>query len=166
MDGDTLSNEFRYRLRIVGADVDGTLKTAYALARVKGVGLNLSRAMLRKLEIDPEGRAGFLTETDVEKIETILKEPSKWGITPWLMNRRKDGETGKDQHVVGSELVLRTKMDIEGMKEIKTWRGYRHAYGLKVRGQRTKTTGRAGKALGVKKKDLIQRPGAPASESK
>jgi small subunit ribosomal protein S13 len=146
--------------------VDGTLKTAYALTRVKGVGLSLSRAILRKMEINPEGRAGFLTETDVEKIENILKEPSKHGITPWLMNRRKDCETGKDQHIVGAELVLRTKMDIEGMKEIKSWRGYRHAYGLKVRGQRTKTTGRAGKALGVKKKDLIRRPGAPAPESK
>lgn len=146
--------------------MDGTLKTAYALTRVKGVGLSLSRAILRKVEINPEGRAGFLTETDVEKIENILKEPSKHGITPWLMNRRKDCETGKDQHIVGAELVLRTKMDIEGMKEIKTWRGYRHAYGLKVRGQRTKTTGRAGKALGVKKKDLIRRPGAPAPESK
>jgi small subunit ribosomal protein S13 len=146
--------------------VDGTLKTAYALTRVKGVGLSLSRAILRKVEINPEGRAGFLTETDVEKIENILKEPSKYGITPWLMNRRKDCETGKDQHIVGAELVLRTKMDIEGMKEIKTWRGYRHAYGLKVRGQRTKTTGRAGKALGVKKKDLIRRPGTPAPESK
>jgi small subunit ribosomal protein S13 len=146
--------------------VDGTLKTAYALTRVKGVGLSLSRAILRKVEINPEGRAGFLTETDVEKIENILKEPSKHGITPWLMNRRKDCETGKDQHIVGAELVLRTKMDIEGMKEIKSWRGYRHAYGLKVRGQRTKTTGRAGKALGVKKKDLIRRPGASAPESK
>ncbi len=146
--------------------MDGTLKTAYALTRVKGVGLSLSRAILRKMEINPEGRAGFLTETDVEKIENILKEPSKHGITPWLMNRRKDCETGKDQHIVGAELVLRTKMDIEGMKEIKSWRGYRHAYGLKVRGQRTKTTGRAGKALGVKKKDLIRRPGAPAPESK
>ena len=166
MDGDNLSNEFRHRLRIIDTDVDGALKTAYALARMKGIGLNLSEAMLKKAGIDPEGRAGFLTETDVEKIENVLKEPSKYGITPWLMNHRKDGETGKDHHLIGAELVLRTKTDIEGMKEIKSWRGYRHAYGLKVRGQRTKTTGRAGKALGVKKKLLMQRPGAPAPESK
>jgi small subunit ribosomal protein S13 len=166
VDGDNLSIEFRHRLRIIDTDVDGTLKTAYALARMKGIGLSLSEAMLKKAGIDPEGRAGFLTEADVEKIENVLKEPSKYGITPWLMNRRKDGETGKDQHLIGAELVLRTKMDIDGMKEIKSWRGYRHAYGLKVRGQRTKTTGRAGKALGVKKKTLMQRPGAPAPEGK
>jgi len=166
LDGDTLSSEFRHRLRIIDTDVDGTLKTAYALARMKGIGLSLSKAMLKKAGIDPEGRAGFLTEADVEKIDSVLKEPSKYGITSWLMNRRKDSETGRDQHLIGAELVLKTKMDIEGMKEIKSWRGYRHAYGLKVRGQRTKTTGRAGKALGVKKKALIQRPGAPAAESK
>jgi len=34
-----------------------------------------------------------------------------------------------------------------------------------VRGQHTKTTGRAGKALGVKKKTLMQKPGgAPPAE--
>jgi small subunit ribosomal protein S13 len=55
-------------------------------------------------------------------------------------------------------------MDIDQAKEIKSWRGYRHAYGLKVRGQRTKTTGRAGKALGVKKKAIMQRPGGAPPE--
>jgi small subunit ribosomal protein S13 len=55
-------------------------------------------------------------------------------------------------------------MDIEQMKNIKSWRGYRHAYGLKVRGQRTKTTGRGGKALGVKKKELIAKQAAAKSE--
>ena len=62
--------------------------------------------------------------------------------------------TGKDTHLISSELIFRTKKDIDLAKEIKSWRGYRHAYGLKVRGQRTKTTGRAGKSLGVKKKTL------------
>jgi small subunit ribosomal protein S13 len=40
------------------------------------------------------------------------------------------------------------------MKEMNSWRGYRHAYGLKVRGQRTRSTGRKGKAVGVKVKKL------------
>jgi len=65
-------------------------------------------------------------------------------------------------HLLSADLVLRTKMDIDDAKNIRSWRGYRHAYGLKVRGQRTKTTGRAGKALGVKKKAILQRPGAAA----
>jgi small subunit ribosomal protein S13 len=155
-----MTEEFRHILRIVDKDVDGTLKAPYALNKVKGISLSLANAILKKAAINPDTRAGFLTETDVEKIEEIIKEPTKYGIPSWLLNRRKDAEVGKDMHVISADLVLKTKMDIEQMKEIRSWRGYRHAYGLKVRGQRTKTTGRSGKALGVKKKAII-RP-APA----
>jgi small subunit ribosomal protein S13 len=42
------------------------------------------------------------------------------------------------------------------MKDIRTWKGIRHSLGLKVRGQRTRTTGRSGKAVGVKKKVLME----------
>jgi small subunit ribosomal protein S13 len=156
-----MSKEFRHILRITGTDVDGTLKASYALTKIKGISFNFANAILKRAGIDPDTRAGFLTEADVEKIEEIIKEPSKYELPGWLFNRKKDFETGKDMHLISADLVLRTKMDIEQMKEIKSWRGYRHAYGLKVRGQRTKTTGRAGKALGVKKKAIIK-PGAGA----
>lgn len=159
-----MSGEFRYRLRVIDADVDGTLKTSYALAKVKGVSLSLSNAILKKAGINPDKRAGFLSETDVDAIEEIVKDPAKHGLPNWLLNRRKDSETGKDGHLISADLVLRTKMDIEQMKVMKSWRGYRHAYGLRVRGQRTKTTGRAGKALGVKKKTLLQRPATAESK--
>ena len=159
-----MSEEFRYRLRIIGTDVDGTLKTSYALAKVKGISLSLANAILNKAGIDPDKRAGFLSETDIDKVEEIMRDPTRHGLPGWMLNRRKDSETGKDGHLISADLVLRTKMDIEAMKTIKSWRGYWHAYGLKVRGQRTNTTGRAGKALGVKKKTLMQRPAAPESK--
>jgi len=159
-----MSEEFRHRLRIIDTDVDGTLKVSYALAKIKGVGPSLADAMLRKAGISSDKRAGFLAEAEIDRLEELIKDPANGGLPSWLFNRRKEQETGKDSHVISSDLVLRTKMDIEKMKEIKSWRGYRHAYGLKVRGQRTKTTGRAGKALGVKKKTLMQRPGAAESK--
>ena len=151
-----MSEEFRHILRIIDANVDGTLKVPYALKEIKGISLSLANAILKKAGINPETRVGFLTETDIERIEEIIKEPTKYGIPNWLLNRRKDLETGKDRHLISADLVLRTKMDIDQMKGIKSWRGYRHAYGLKVRGQRTKTTGRSGKALGVKKKAFLR----------
>jgi len=159
-----MSEEFRHILRIVDADVDGTLKASYAVSKVKGINVRLAHAVLRKADVDPEKRAGFLTEAEIDKIEEIIKDPLKHGVLPWLVNRRKDAETGKDMHFISADLVLRSKMDIEDMKNTKSWRGYRHAYGLKVRGQRTKTTGRAGKALGVKKKDLIAKAATAKSE--
>lgn len=149
-----MSREFRHILRITGTDVNGTLKMPYALKRIKGVNLILANAVLKKAEINPEKRAGFLTEAEVKRIEQIIKEPTKFELPSWLLNRRKDLETGKDLHLIRADLDLRTKMDVKRMKEIKSWRGYRHAYGLKVRGQRTRTTGRKGKAVGVKVKKL------------
>lgn len=154
-----MSREFRHILRITGTDVDGSLKTPFALRKIKGISLNLANAILKKAGIDPNVRAGFLTEADVEKTEQILKEPAKHGMPSWLLNARKDLETGDDLHLIGADLILKEKMGVEKMKELKSWRGYRHAYGLKVRGQRTRTTGRKGKALGVKKKVVARAEG-------
>ncbi|HDD70355.1 30S ribosomal protein S13 [Candidatus Bathyarchaeota archaeon] len=149
-----MSKEFRHIVRIIDTDVDGTLKAPYALTKIKGVNLNLANVILKKAGINADVRAGFLTETEVEKIEEIIKDPARHGLPSWLLNRRKDLKTGKDMHLISADLVLRTKMDIDQMKEIKSWRGYRHAYGLKVRGQRTRTTGRKGKAVGVRRKSI------------
>jgi small subunit ribosomal protein S13 len=156
-----MSQEFRHILRIAGSDVAGTLKAVYALTEIKGISMSLSNAILRKANVDPDLRVGFLSESDVAKIEEVIDDPAKYNLPTWLFNRRKDADTGKDMHLTSAELVLKTKTDIEQAKEIRSWRGYRHAYSLKVRGQHTKTTGRAGKALGVKKKALMAKPGAP-----
>ena len=148
----------------MGTDVQGTLKTSYAVAQIKGVSAALANAILRKAGVNPDLRVGFITESDISKIEDVIKDPVKCGIPSWMFNRRKDSDTGKDGHVLSADLAFKIKTDIDGAKEIRSWRGYRHAYSLKVRGQHTKTTGRAGKALGVKKKAILQKPGAGAAE--
>ena len=147
-----MSREFRHIVRVTDTDIDGTLKVGYALTKIKGVSISLANAILKKAGINPEIRLGLLSEEQVKKIEDVLLNPAKYGIPSWLLNRRKDLETGKDLHLLSSDLVLRTKMDIDLMKKIKSWKGYRHAYGLKVRGQRTRTTGRTGKTVGVSKR--------------
>ena len=144
-----MSREFRHIVRVTDTDIDGTLKVGYALTKIKGVSISLANAILKKAEVNPEIRLGLLSEEQVRKIEDILRNPTKYGIPSWLLNRRKDLETGKDLHLLSSDLVLRTKMDIDLMKKIKCWKGVRHALGLKVRGQRTRTTGRTGQTVGV-----------------
>jgi len=155
------AKEFQHIVRIAGTDLDGTLKVNYALANINGIGITLANAITRKADLNPQTRIGFLTEIDIERLEDIITNPTKYGFPPWMLNRPKDTETGKDLHLTGADLTLKIKTDIEEMKNIKSWRGYRHAYGLRVRGQRTRTTGRSGKAMGVKKKELIRRE-APA----
>ncbi len=155
-----MSQEYRYIVRIMGTDAQGTLKVAYAVTQVKGVSASLSNAVLKKAGVNPDLRVGFLADSDVSKIEDVIRDPVKYNIPGWMFNRRKDTETGKDIHVLSADLAFKTKTDIDGAKEIRSWRGYRHAYSLKVRGQRTKTTGRAGKSLGVKKKTMTQKTGS------
>jgi small subunit ribosomal protein S13 len=122
--------------------------------------MSLSNAVIKKAGVNPDVRVGFITDSDISKIEDVIRDPAKYGIPGWLFNRQKDSTTGKDLHLLSAELIFKVKTDIDQAREIRSWRGYRHAYSLKVRGQRTKCTGRAGKALGVKKKTLQQKPGS------
>ena len=149
-----MPREFQHIIRFAGTDINGTQPVTYALTSIKGVGIKLANTIIEKAGISPEARMGFLSISEVEKIGDILKNPVKYGIPLWLLNRRKDRETGNDIHLLGSDLVLQTKKDIDEQKKMRSWRGFRHSYGLKVRGQRTRTTGRKGKAIGVKKKQV------------
>ena len=54
-------------------------------------------------------------------------------------------------HLVTSDIAFNIRNDVEREKTLFSWRGYRHMYGLKVRGQRTRCTGRKGGAVGVAK---------------
>jgi small subunit ribosomal protein S13 len=154
-----MSKEFRHIIRIVGADLEGAQKVGYALTGVKGIGIRLANVIVQKAGVDPQIRLGFLPEADIEKLEDVLKNPAKYGLPSWLLNRPKSRETGKDVHLVGPDLTLQIKSDIDEMKKGKSWKGFRHSHGLKVRGQRTKTTGRKAKAVGVKKKQVRIRRG-------
>jgi len=149
-----MSKEFQHIIRFAGSDIPGTQPVTYALTNVKGVGIKLANIIVDKAGLDPETRMGFLSSSDVEKIEDIIADPQKYGIPSWLLNRQKDMETGKDLHLLGSDLDFQIKTDIDEMKKIRSWKGFRHSYGLKVRGQRTKSTGREGKAMGVKRKQV------------
>jgi small subunit ribosomal protein S13 len=152
-----MPREFQHIIRFAGTDIEGTQPVTYALTNVKGVGIKLANAIIEKAGIDPATRMGLLSSAEVEKLEAIVTNPVKHDIPVWLLNRRKDLETGKDIHLLSSDLVLQTKNDIDQMKKIRSWKGFRHSYGLKVRGQRTRTTGRKGKAIGVKKKEIKRR---------
>lgn len=143
---------FKHIVRIAGTDCDGSKKVVYGLAQVKGVGVNLARAIVNMLGIDPEMRLGYLSDDQVKKIEEVLSNPVEHGIPPWMVNRQKDLETGKYLHLIGADLVLTQRADIERMIKMKCWKGVRHSLGLKVRGQRTRTTGRKGITVGVKRR--------------
>ena len=151
-----MSREFNYIVRLHGSNLDGTKLLPYALCDLKGVGIRVSKTMIKKLGLDPSLRLGTLSEADVRRLEEILDNPASGGIPNWMLNRRKDLETGKDVHLLGSDLTLRVRDDIDLMKETRSWKGNRHARGLKVRGQRTKTAARKGRSVGLSRSRVQQ----------
>jgi small subunit ribosomal protein S13 len=151
-----VSREFNYIVRLHGTNIDGTKMVPYAITDVKGVGIRLARSIVKQLELDATERLGSLSDTDVRRIEEAMDDPSTVGLPIWMLNRRKDPMTGKDLHLLASDLDLRVKDDIDLMRETRSWKGERHARGLKVRGQHTKTTGRTGRSVGVSKKQQQQ----------
>ena len=123
-----------------------------------------ANSMLQILKINPDSRIGTLSPDQVSSIEKMIQDPKSYNFPIWFLNRQKDIETGDDMHLITSDIAFNLRNDVEREKNVLSWRGYRHMYGLKVRGQRTRCTGRKGGAVGVAKggKVLPARGGAGA----
>ncbi len=152
------ASEYKHILRIAGKDIEGGKKLIVALSKIKGVGYNFAQVLIQSLNINPNMRVGFLTENDIREIEQAISNPARAGIPQWYLNRKKNIDDGSNNHVITSDLDFAASNDIEREKLVMSWRGYRHMFGLRVRGQCTRTTGRRGGAVGVKKVKAM--PGA------
>ena len=140
------------------------------LTQIRGIGIMFANAIISHLKIEPNSNIGNLNSDQVESIEKIIQDPESFNFPIWFLNRRKDPETGKDMHLVTSDIAFNVRNDIEREKSVFSWRGYRHMFGLKVRGQRTRCTGRKGGAVGVAKGGLAApvkkgSAGVPAAEA-
>ena len=145
------AQEYRHIVRIVGNDIPGANKVLIGLTQIKGIGYNFAAAVLGKLNIEIDSNIGLLTDAQVQSIERLITDPASANFPAWFLNRRKDLETGKDMHLLTSDIPFTLRNDIERERAANSWRGYRHLAGLKVRGQRTRTSGRKGGAVGVAK---------------
>lgn len=96
--------------------------------------------------------AGELTSEELERIVTIIQNPTQYKIPTWFLNRQRDIVDGKDGHTLANGVDSKLREDLERLKKIRAHRGLRHYWGLRVRGQHSKTTGRRGRTVGVSKK--------------
>lgn len=121
-------------------------------------------------ELIPLTSAGDLNSDELERIVTIIQNPTQFKIPTWFLNRQKDIVDGKNSQILSNGVDSKLRDDLERLKKIRAHRGLRHFWGLRVRGQHTKTTGtwcelvyetacsqkvkpgRRGKTVGVSKK--------------
>ena len=154
---------FRYIVRIVNTDLDGAKNIVIALTGVKGVGLRSAEVIARMAGIPRQTKIGDLPESKTDELEKLVTEYSE-KAPHWMMNRQSDWSTGADMHLVGVDVELNKRDDINLMKMIRCYRGIRHEQGQKVRGQRTRSNGRTGMTMGVIRKKL--EPGATVESEK
>ncbi|KJH51045.1 ribosomal protein S13p/S18e [Dictyocaulus viviparus] len=147
-----IPEKFQHIHRVMNTNIDGNRKVPYALTAIKGVGRRFAFVCCRKADIDVSKRAGELSEDDFEKIVTIMQNPSQYKIPNWFLNRQKDIKDGKYSQLLSTGVDNKLREDLERLKKIRLHRGLRHYWGLRVRGQHTKTTGRKGRTVGVSKK--------------
>ncbi|ETN74504.1 hypothetical protein RB195_000769 [Necator americanus] len=147
-----IPEKFQHIHRVMNTNIDGNRKVPYALTAIKGVGRRFAFLCCRKADIDVSKRAGELSEDDFEKIVTVMQNPSQYKIPNWFLNRQKDIKDGKYSQLLSTAVDNKLREDLERLKKIRLHRGLRHYWGLRVRGQHTKTTGRKGRTVGVSKK--------------
>jgi small subunit ribosomal protein S13 len=106
--------------RIAGVNIPDNKRIEIALTYIYGIGKPLSKTILSELKIDINKKASDLSQSEVSDLKEYIEKHYK----------------------IEGDLRRQIMINIKRLKDIGTWRGHRHAKGLTVRGQRTKTNNR------------------------
>ncbi|HCM36864.1 MAG TPA: 30S ribosomal protein S13 [Candidatus Wildermuthbacteria bacterium] len=106
--------------RLVGVAIPDNKQIGVSLTYIYGIGLSLSRKILREAGVDETRKASSITPDELNKIKEIIEK-----------NYRTEGELRRE-----------IMMNVRRLRDIGSWRGSRHARHLPVRGQRTRTNSR------------------------
>jgi len=136
------SQNFQHILRMCNTNVDGREKVMFALCAIRGIGRRFANVVCKKCDIDMNKRAGELTTDEVNKIVAVMNNPLQFKIPSWMLNRNRDTKDGKTCQKYANFLDQALREDVERMKRVRLHKGLRHYWGIRVRGQHTKTSGR------------------------
>ena len=145
---DEEDEDIQYFVRIGQTDLDGTKSVERALTDMNGIGRRVARIIARKAGIDRRELLGGLDEAEIDGLVDLVEGYAD-EVPEWLTNHQKDFFDGETTHEVGNDLEMTRRQDVNRMKMIDSYKGVRHKRGQKVRGQRTKSTGRTEGTIGV-----------------
>ncbi|MWV64633.1 30S ribosomal protein S13 [Halorubrum sp. JWXQ-INN 858] len=145
--------DLQYFVRIGGADLDGTKTVERSLSELNGIGTRMARLVAEEADVDRSATFGLLDEDDIQTVVDVV-ENLEDHVPSWMTNRQNDFFSGETAHLVGTDVNEKTRHDINRMKQIESYKGVRHKRGQKVRGQRTKSTGRTEGTIGVNVEEI------------
>ena len=147
----TEADEIKHIVRVANTDLEGKKSVQYSLTGIKGINRRSARIISDLSGVDPTATIGYLEDEQIEAMKKTVDNIES--ILPtWMLNRRKDPLTGDDKHIFGTDVLLVKREDLNTLKKTRSYKGIRHERGHKVRGQRTRSTGRRGLSVGVKRK--------------
>eukprot|EP01012_Entosiphon_sulcatum_P009778 TRINITY_DN155_c0_g1_i1.p1 TRINITY_DN155_c0_g1~~TRINITY_DN155_c0_g1_i1.p1 ORF type:complete len:194 (+),score=19.08 TRINITY_DN155_c0_g1_i1:263-844(+) len=144
--------EFQHILRILNTNVDGRRTVPYSLTAIRGCGRRFAHLICKKADIDVKRRAGTLSAEEINRLVAVMQNPTQFKIPEFLLNRQKDIKDGKFKQLLSNLYDQQLRDDLNRLGKMRCQRGLRHSWGLRVRGQHTKTSGRRGRTVGVSKK--------------
>lgn len=106
--------------RISGVTIPSEKQIWVSLTYVYGIGPKTSYDILKKAQVESTVRTKDLKDDEIARIQEIIS----------------------NSYIVEGELQRVVTGNIKRLKDIKSYRGQRHAMSLPVRGQRTKTNAR------------------------
>ena len=123
-------------MRIVGVTIPDEKRVDIALSYIYGIGRKNVIAILEKAEVSADKRAKTLTEDDIKHLTKVL-----------------------EAYKIEGDLKAEIAGNIRRLRDIGSYRGMRHAHGLPVRGQRTRSNARTKRGkrvtIGAIKKEVM-----------
>ena len=105
--------------RLAGVTIPSEKRIEVSLTYIYGIGPTKSQEILKATGIDPNIRAGKLSEKELDDLRATL-----------------------DKEMVEGDLRREIGANIRRLRDINSYAGTRHSKGLPVHGQRTKTNAR------------------------
>src|SRR3989344_3273547 len=92
-------DNFKHILRIANTDLDGNKQILSALRKIKGVSFMFANMICSATKVDKKKKVGYLSDDEARKLDDAVRNPLKYNAPLWMLNRRKDYDTGEDKHI-------------------------------------------------------------------
>lgn len=160
------NENLKYIVRLANTNLDGTRRAVFALSNIRGIGYRTAEILLKKMNIPRDTKLGEIDDSKIDEIKDFIEKRYKEIYPTWTLNHRRDIQTGEDLLKVGPDWGVAVSDDVNRMKRTRSYKGTRHEKGKKVRGQRTRSNGRRGLAVGVVKRREGTTEGGAKEEKK
>jgi small subunit ribosomal protein S13 len=123
-------------MRIVGVNIPDEKRVDIALSYIYGIGRKNVVPVLKQADVDASKRAKTLTEDEIKRLTKVL-----------------------EAYKIEGDLKAEIAGNVRRLRDIGSYRGMRHAHGLPVRGQRTRSNARTKRGkrvtIGAIKKEVM-----------